>query len=137
MARNYLHLGNGKGNCQLCGDKIKKDIPQISHRAHRGSASFHANSKDCFPRSKAYIKKNGCPHCFVVDKDGIRKRKWGDSYECTHCYKKIDNHIDTVYVGDAEESFNAESKVTKYGLYGAGVIAILAIISEFKNKGLK
>ena len=127
MARNYLHLGNGKGNCQLCGDKIKKDIPQISHRAHRGSASFHANSKDCFPRSKAYIKKNGCPHCFVVDKDGIRKRKWGDSYECTHCYKIV----------EGAESFNAESKVTKYGLYGAGVIAILAIISEFKNKGLK
>ena len=75
MARNFLQLGNGRGNCQLCGNKIKKGIPQISHRAYQSSASFHANAKDCFPRSKLYIKKNGCPHCFVIDKDGIRKSR--------------------------------------------------------------
>ena len=113
MARNFLQLGNGRGNCQLCGNKIKKGIPQISHRAYQSSASFHANAKDCFPRSKLYIKKNGCPHCFVIDKDGIRKSRWSDSYECTHCYKKVDEH-DTVYVGDAEESFEAQGKWAGY-----------------------
>jgi hypothetical protein len=89
MARNFLQLGNGRAKCQLCGEKIKTGIPQISHRAYQNSASFHANAKDCFPRSKLYIKKNGCPHCGVVDIDGIRKSRWGDSHECTHCYQPV------------------------------------------------
>ena len=89
MARNFLQLGNGKAKCQLCGDKIKTGIPQISHRAYQSSASFHANAKDCFPRSKAHIKKNGCPHCGVVDIDGFRKRHIYEGFECTHCYQPV------------------------------------------------
>jgi hypothetical protein len=102
MARNYIQIGNGKAKCQLCGEKIKTGIPQISHRAYQSSASFHANAKDCaVPRSKAHIKKNGCPHCGVVDIDGFRKRKWGEGFECTHCHQPVSADKKTKYY-DAE-----------------------------------
>jgi hypothetical protein len=106
MARNFLQLGNGKAKCQLCGDKIKTGIPQISHRAYQSSASFHANAKDCFPRSKAHIKKNGCPHCGVVDIDGFKKRKIYEGFECTHCYQPVSADKKTKYY-NAEE-YNVE-----------------------------
>ena len=102
MARNYIQIGNGKAKCQLCGEKIKTGIPQISHRAYKSSASFHANAKDCaVPRSKAHIKKNGCHHCGVVDIDGFKKRKWGEGFECTHCHQPVSADKKTKYY-DAE-----------------------------------
>lgn len=104
MSRNFIQLGNGKAKCQLCGEKIKTGIPQISHRAYQSSASFHANAKDCFPRSKAHIKKMGCPHCGVVDIDGYRKRHIYEGFECTHCYQPVSADKKTKY-------YNAEMKI--------------------------
>ena len=103
MSRNFIQLGNGKAKCQLCGEKIKTGIPQISHRAYQSSASFHANAKDCFPRSKAHIKKMGCPHCGVVDIDGYRKRHIYEGFECTHCYQPVSADKKTKYY-NAEDS---------------------------------
>jgi len=107
MARNYLSLGSGRAKCQLCLEKIAKGTPQINFRGHRDSASYHANSKDCgFPRTKTFIKKNGCPNCQVYDlqnQNDIKSDKTTTSH-CRHCLKII--------------SFDAETFETQYA--GAG-----------------
>ena len=128
MARKgFLELGSGKALCQICEEKIKKGVPQISHRANRCSVSFHANAKDCgIPRSVKSIKQRSCEYC---NQDGGRIQR-SDRYPpykkrtvCGNCYREV---------GDGKY-FDSESTVKNYGMFGAGVIAILALLSQNKR----
>ena len=157
--KGFLELGSGKALCQICEEKIKKGVPQISHRGNRCSVSFHANAKDCgIPRSVKSIKQRSCNRC---NQDGGRIQR-SDRYPpykiktvCGNCYGEFEEkgaetqdmmccgeymefYDDYFYCPICESSietkeFDAESTVKTYGMVGAGAIAILALLTHLKK----